>query len=159
MYKKTAIIVCLFSMIFAQDNVELEEDRHFNSYQINLDRFKQLNEDITTPNTYRTAAGYPGHEYWQVRADYDMKLRIDDNKQRLYGDETVTFYNNSPDALNYLWMELTQNVRALDSDSYKIQSTGDLSAQRGNEKMVIGSTVSSRTLENFYRDFDGGFNM
>ena len=67
MYKKTAIIVCLFSMIFAQDNVELEEDRHFNSYQINLDRFKQLNEDITTPNTYRTAAGYPGHEYWQVR--------------------------------------------------------------------------------------------
>ena len=101
MYKKTAIILCLFSMIFAQDNVELEENRHFNSYQINLDRFKQLNEDITTPNTYRTAAGYPGHEYWQVRADYDMKLRIDDNKQRLYGEETVTFYNNSPDALNY----------------------------------------------------------
>ena len=59
MYKKTAIIFCLFSMIFAQDNVELEENRHFNSYQINLDRFKQLNEDITTPNTYRTAAGYP----------------------------------------------------------------------------------------------------
>ena len=86
MYKKTTIILCLFSMIFAQDNVELEEDRHFNSYQINLDRFKQLNEDITTPNTYRTAAGYPGHEYWQVRADYDMKLRIDDNKQRLYGE-------------------------------------------------------------------------
>ena len=88
-----------------------------------------------------------------------MKLRIDDNKQRLYGEETVTFYNNSPDALNYLWMELTQNVRALDSDSYKIQSTGDLSAQRGNEKMVIGSTISSRTLENFYRDFDGGFKI
>ena len=159
MYKKTTIIFCLLSMIFAQDNVELEENRHFNSYQINLDRFKQLNEDITTPNTYRTAAGYPGHEYWQVRADYDMKLRIDDNKQRLYGEETVTFYNNSPDALNYLWMELTQNVRALDSDSYKIQSTGDLSAQRGNEKMVIGNTVSSRTLENFYRDFDGGFKI
>ena len=51
MHKKTAIIFCLFSMIFAQDNVELEENRHFNSYQINLDRFKQLNEDITTPNT------------------------------------------------------------------------------------------------------------
>ena len=159
MYKKTAIFICLFSMIFAQDNVELEENRHFNSYQINLDRFKQLNEDITTPNTYRTASGYPGHEYWQVEADYVMNLRIDDNKQRLHGDETITFYNNSPDALNYLWMELTQNVRALDSDSYKIQSTGDLSAQRGNEKMVIGSTISSRTLENFYRDFDGGFKI
>ena len=51
MHKKTAIIFCLISMIFAQDNVELEENRHFNSYQINLDRFKQLNEDITTPNT------------------------------------------------------------------------------------------------------------
>ena len=90
MYKKTAIFICLFSMIFAQDNVELEENRHFNSYQINLDRFKQLNEDITTPNTYRTASGYPGHEYWQVEADYVMNLRIDDNKQRLHGDETIT---------------------------------------------------------------------
>ena len=89
MYKKTAIIFCLFTMIFAQDNVELEEDRHFNSYQINLDRFKQLNEDITTPNTYRTAAGYPGHEYWQVRADYDMKLRIDDNKPVSYTHLTL----------------------------------------------------------------------
>ena len=47
MYKKTTIIFCLLSMIFAQDNVELEENRHFNSYQINLDRFKQLNEDLS----------------------------------------------------------------------------------------------------------------
>ena len=159
MIKTFLLLIILSTFSLSQDAVELEENKHFNSYQINLDRFKQLNEDITTPNTYRTAAGYPGHEYWQVEADYKMKLRIDDNKQRLYGDETVTFYNNSPDALNYLWMELTQNVRALDSDSYKIQSTGDLSAQRGNEKMVIGSTVSSRTLENFYRDFDGGFKI
>ena len=127
--------------------------------QVNEDKFKQLNEDITTPNTYRTAAGYPGHEYWQQEADYDMELTLDDENQRLYGEETITFHNNSPDQLNYLWMQLDQNVRALDSDTYKVQSTGNLSAQRGNEKMVIGESISMRDLQNFYRDFDGGFKI
>ena len=127
--------------------------------QVNLDKFKQLNEDITTPNTYRTAAGYPGHDYWQQEADYDMDLVIDDENQRLYGEETITFHNNSPDQLSYLWVQLDQNVRALDSDSYKIQSSGDFGAQRGREKMTVGESIPLSTLENFYRDFDGGFKI
>ena len=127
--------------------------------QVNLDKFKQLNEDITTPNTYRTAAGYPGHDYWQQEADYDMDLVIDDENQILYGEETITFHNNSPDQLGYLWVQLDQNVRALDSDSYKIQSSGDFGAQRGREKMTVGESIPLSTLKNFYRDFDGGFKI
>ena len=127
--------------------------------QVNVDKFKQLSEDITTPNTYRTAAGYPGHDYWQQEADYVMDLTIDDEKQILYGDETITFHNNSPDQLNYLWVQLDQNVRALDSDSYKIQSSGDFGAQRGREKVMVGESIPLGTLKNFYRDFDGGFKI
>ena len=127
--------------------------------QVNVDKFKQLSEDITTPNTYRTAAGYPGHDYWQQEADYVMNLTIDDETQRLYGEETITFHNNSPDQLSYLWLQLDQNTRALDSDSYSTQSMGDFGAQRGREKTMVGESVPLNTLKNFYRDFDGGFKI
>ena len=88
-----------------------------------------------------------------------MNLVIDDENQILYGEETITFHNNSPDQLGYLWVQLDQNVRALDSDSYKIQSSGDFGAQRGREKMMVGESIPLNTLQNFYRDFDGGFKI
>ena len=114
---------------------------------INKNEFRQLKQELATPNVYRTASGAPGHEYYQQRADYDMKIELDDATQRIYGTETVTYYNNSPDALNYLWVQLDQNRRAKDSDSYKIQ-TNSLS-----DRMSFGSL---RNLEN---DFDGGFKL
>ena len=64
----------------------------------NPNKFKQL-EELATPNTYRTASGAPGHEYWQQRADYDIDIALDDNEQKIYGEEKVTYYNNSPDEL------------------------------------------------------------
>ena len=89
---------------------------------INKNKFRQLNEELPTPNVYRTAAGMPGHQYYQQQADYVIDLVLDDKKQRIYGEETVTYYNNSPDALPYLWIQLDQNVRAKDSDSKKIST-------------------------------------
>ena len=144
MFRKSFTILFALSLVYSQ---------------VNVDKFKQLNEDITTPNTYRTASGYPGHDYWQQEADYVMDLTIDDENQILYGDETITFHNNSPDQLSYLWVQLDQNVRALDSDSYKIQSSGDFGAQRGREKVMVGESIPLNTLKNFYRDFDGGFKI
>ena len=144
MFKKILATLFCFSLIFAQANVN---------------KFKQLNEEITTPNTYRTAAGYPGEDYWQVEADYVMDLIIDDDTQRLYGEETITFHNNSPHPIPYLWVQLDQNVRALDSDSYKVQTSGDFGAQRGREKVQVGESIPLSTLKNFYRDFDGGFKI
>ncbi len=58
----------------------------------------------------------PGHAYWQQQVDYVMDLRLDDAAQRIDGKETITYINNSPDELRYLWIQLDQNVRDLDSD-------------------------------------------
>ena len=74
------------------------------------DKFRQLEETLPTPNEQRTASGAPGRAYWQQRADYDIKVELDDAHQRLTASETVTYYNNSPDTLSYLWLQLDQNI-------------------------------------------------
>ena len=63
--------------------------------------FRQLGSELPTPNTYRTASGAPGESYWQQRADYDIKVEVDDDKQRLIGKETITYTNNSPHVLTF----------------------------------------------------------
>ena len=79
------------------------------NYKAN-DRFEQLGTTLPTPNTYRTASGAPGREYWQQRADYDIKAELDDDKRRITGTETITYFNNSPDELKYIWLQLEQNL-------------------------------------------------
>ncbi len=74
------------------------------------DKFRQLEEVLPTPNTYRTASGAPGHEYWQQKVDYDIDVELDDEKQRIIGRETITYTNNSPDTLTYLWLQLDANI-------------------------------------------------
>ncbi|KAB1064389.1 M1 family metallopeptidase [Salibacter halophilus] len=113
----------------------------------NNNKFKQLKEELPTPNVYRTASGAPGHEYYQQQADYEIEVTLDDENQTITGKETITYYNNSPDDLNYLWVQLDQNVRARDSQSKKIR-------QRSmNEKMSFGG------MKRMMNDFDGGFKI
>jgi hypothetical protein len=117
------------------------------SGRYNQSKFKQLYQELATPNVYRTASGAPGHMYWQQQADYEIQLTLDDKTQRIYGTETITYHNNSPDVLSYLWIQLDQNMRALDSDTYKT-STNSISDQM--------------TLEQINRiqpSFDGGFKL
>jgi sRNA-binding protein len=113
----------------------------------NQNAFRQLNQDLPTPNSYRTASGAPGHEYWQQKADYKMEIRLDDDNQRIYGNETITYHNNSKDQLNYLWLQLDQNVRAKDSDSYKIRQSN------------LNERTSTRQLSRLSPEFEGGFNI
>ena len=96
-----AIVVLLFSgvTLLAQEN-------------INTNKFRQLGQELPTPNVYRTASGAPGHEYYQQKVDYDMDIELDDETQRLYGTSTITYHNNAPDELTYLWLQLDQNMRA-----------------------------------------------
>ncbi|MBL4660619.1 MAG: M1 family metallopeptidase [Alcanivoracaceae bacterium] len=82
------------------------------------DKFRQLEEILPTPNDQRIASGAPGPEYWQQRADYVIEVTLDDDKQRITGSELITYYNNSPHELSYLWLQLDQNRFAKDSDSY-----------------------------------------
>ncbi|NUQ16455.1 MAG: M1 family metallopeptidase [Flavobacteriales bacterium] len=111
------------------------------------DRFRQLDQELPTPNDQRTASGAPGHAYWQMKADYDIKVEIDDATQKLTGSETITYHNQSPDRLEYLWLQLDQNIFEPGSDANLIR-TG-----------TIGDSVSLRTLERWTRPFDGGFRI
>ena len=117
--------------------------------QINSNQypFSQLGPELPTPNSYRTASGAPGVDYWQQQADYVMDIELDDDNQRIYGEETITYFNNSPDVLSYLWIQLDQNMRAKDSDTHKI------STQNVNERM------SMRQLQGLDPSFDGGFKL
>jgi hypothetical protein len=81
------------------------------------DKFRQLDELLPTPNVYRTASGAPGKDYWQQRADYVIDVALDDEKQKVTGSETITYTNNSPDALAYLWLQLDPSLFAQDADS------------------------------------------
>ena len=73
------------------------------------DKFRQLDEVLPSPNVYRNAAGEPGHEYWQQEADYSIKVSLDEPARRLTASQTITYKNNSPDTLRYLWLQLDQN--------------------------------------------------
>ncbi|MET4139904.1 M1 family metallopeptidase [Pedobacter sp. UYP1] len=72
-------------------------------------KFEQLGTILSTPNEQRTASGAPGVKYWQQRADYDIKCSLDEKKLELTGSEKVTYFNNSPDVLTYIWLQLDEN--------------------------------------------------
>lgn len=113
----------------------------------NQNKFRQLDSDLPTPNVYRTASGAPGHAYWQNTADYQMDIVLDDENQRVYGVEKINYTNKSPDHLEYLWIQLDQNVRNPESETYKIQ--------QGN----IKDGVSLYEYFNLFHTFPGGFNI
>jgi hypothetical protein len=81
------------------------------------DKFRQLEEMLPTPTTIRTASGAPGTAYWQQRADYSIRATLDEGRRMLTGVETITYHNNSPDALSYLWVQLDQNIYKPNSDA------------------------------------------
>ena len=111
------------------------------------DKFAQLETMLPTPNSYRTASGAPGPDYWQQRADYDIKVTLDDAKQALTGRETITYTNLSPDALPYLWVQLDQNIFEKNSIANATQ-VGQL-----QDKM------SFQAVEGMMSGFDGGFKI
>lgn len=125
-----------------------------NAQNVNTSKFRQLGQELPTPNVYRTASGAPGHEYYQQRADYDMSITLDDETQRVYGEETITYTNNSPDELRYLWVQLDQNMRAQNSMTQQIQTGGIFNERGGTPQTAFNQLKNSQ----FY-DFDGGFKL
>src|SRR5215831_18754411 len=82
-------------------------------------KFEQLDQMLPTPNEYRTGSGSPGPKYWQQRADYVINAELNDENQSITGAETITYFNNSPDVLKYLWLQVDQNIYAKDNNSQK----------------------------------------
>lgn len=110
-------------------------------------KFAQLDSELPTPNEYRNAAGAPGHNYYQQKADYKIAITIDDATQKLTGEETITYTNNSPDKLEYLWLQLDQNIYNQDSETKLIEI----------EKMEDFKNIGDVKKQLFY--YDGGFKI
>jgi len=123
---------------------DTKEQGHYNT-----NRFKQLHEEFATPNSYRSASGVPGPGYYQQQADYDIKVTLDDTNAKIYGEETITYTNNSPDILTYLWVQLDQNIRSKNSKA-PLRDGGGVPLAEQPEGFV-GKYLGA--------PFDGGFNI
>ncbi len=130
MRKPGFLLLCMFTglTLSAQDIKNNPTSNHGN-------RFEQLGTILPTPNEYRTASGAPGSKYWQQRADYDIKCELDESGLKLKGSETITYYNNSPDVLTYIWLQLDENEHSsVNNANYQNSST-------------IGRVVTTRTID------------
>ena len=112
-----------------------------------INKFEQLGTLLPTPNETRSASGAPGHAYWQQKADYVMEIYLDDNKQLIRGKETITYHNQSPDALTYLWLQLDQNNKLPDADGHVTQ-TGKMETR-----------VTANQLNRMERTADRGYHI
>ncbi|AXG75258.1 M1 family peptidase [Flavobacterium arcticum] len=112
-------------------------------------KFSQMYSQMATPNMFRTASGAPGPAYYQQQADYKIDIELDDENTKLYGNETITYHNNAPEALDYLWVQLDQNRKAPDSKSPLANSQG------------VGTAYSTQNFSRTYLEesFDGGFKI
>ncbi|MEW6373386.1 MAG: M1 family metallopeptidase [Pseudomonadota bacterium] len=121
------------------------------------DKFRQLDELLPTPSSTRTASGAPGHAYWQQRADYKLRATLDEDKRAITGSGTVTYYNNSPDTLSYLWVQLDQNMFRADSDNRNISTIPSRDAwQKGGAE---GVKFDAMRFAFESRKFEGGFDV
>ena len=110
--KITLLCVCLlgnwsFSTLSAQNT-----SNHGNT-------FEQIDPLLPAPNQYRGMDGAPGPDYWQQRCDYDIEATLNTEQQRLDGTELITYYNQSPHTLRYLWMQLDENQFSADNTSHR----------------------------------------
>ncbi|MEN9320028.1 MAG: hypothetical protein RLZZ309_1015 [Bacteroidota bacterium] len=98
-----------FGIMFLTVLTVVAQDIRNNPGSNHGNKFEQLGTILPTPNEYRTASGAPGPKYWQQRADYDIKATLDEKNLMLHGAETITYFNNSPDVLTYIWLQLDEN--------------------------------------------------
>lgn len=131
------VLIIGFQLVWAQDPAKWQG------------KFEQLGTTLPTPNEYRTGSGAPGPRYWQQKADYVIDVELNDDNQTISGSETITYHNNSPENLKYLWLQLDQNVIA--KESLKKQVTTNSLRDSVAAKFVAGSL-------GLY-DFDGGYKI
>ncbi len=145
MKTKYTLLLSVFALFFMVSSfAQKREQGH-----INTNKFRQLKDVLPTPNEQHTASGAPGKDYTQQQVDYKMDIILDDSNQRLYGEEQITYHNNSDDTLYYLWVQLDQNMRAADSKTPDIRET-----------RVASVSDLSNFEENFVdAPFDGGFKI
>ena len=150
MKKSISIAFLFFASLtaFAQE-VKKEEVKKEPQGHTDINKFSQMYAEMATPNMFRTASGAPGPAYYQQRADYKINLELDDKLSRIYGSETVTYYNNAPESLDYLWVQLDQNIAKRDSQTPLID----------NQTMPSGTSPENFAKTYMGKGFDGGYNL
>ena len=112
-------------------------------------KFEQLDQTLPTPNSYRSSSGAPGVDYWQQRADYIINVEVNDETQVLTGSENITYFNNAPEELRYLWLQLDQNINAENSMTRKTSNNS------------IRDSIPAKSLANTTNSYDykGGYTI
>lgn len=128
------------------------------------DKFRQLEEVLPTPNDYRNAAGEPGKEYWQQKVDYKMEVLLDEDKRRLNTKQFVTYTNNSPYTLRYLWVQLEQNRFKPDSLAEMSVSFGGIGRRGPKTTLPQGEKPAKISMaelrrNQFYADNEIGYEL
>ena len=112
--KKIVSITLSFLFIFSAVTAQKSDKKQIKGHT-DQNKFRQLKDVLPTPNNRRTASGAPGYEYTQQKVDYKMDIVLDEKTNRIFGNESITYKNNSKDFLEYLWVQLDQNMRSPDS--------------------------------------------
>ena len=137
--------IFLLSLLIASTGLVLGQQTQWKG------KFEQLDQTLPTPNSYRTGSGAPGPNYWQQRADYVINVEVDDNTQMLTASETITYFNNSPEPLTYLWLQLDQNIFA---EKNMTEQT-----ERGSVKDSVSTMMFNATSGITVSDYKGGYNI
>ena len=145
--RKFSLLFILPTLLLAQEKAPTPAVKQAGKYDTN--KFSQMYDLLATPNMFRTASGAPGPAYYQQQADYKIDVELDDKNARLSGSEIVTYYNNSPDNLEYLWVQLDQNQGAKNSESPLAE----------NNKIEAVLTPAKFTNEYLKQDLERGFNI
>jgi hypothetical protein len=121
--------------------------------------FAQLDTLLPTPGVTRAASGAPGAQYWQQRADYRIKVKLDEQRHRLTATQTITYMNRSPDALNYIWLQLDQNIFKDDS----LARRSEVAANSGTRRDAVGAgdslSFAAMRRHQAFEDREYGFEM
>jgi hypothetical protein len=110
-------------------------------------KFEQLDQVLPSPNEYRTGSGSPGAKYWQQKADYVIAVELNDANRSISGTETITYHNNSPDVLSYLWLQLDQNILAPENSLNKSNTS------------TLTEGAPAKTYAEAFADYKGGYNI
>ncbi|CAM2925305.1 hypothetical protein SAMN05444143_107118 [Flavobacterium succinicans] len=145
--KKTIFLLLLPAILIAQEKTTTTTQKQQGAYDTN--KFSQMYDLLATPNMFRTASGAPGPAYYQQQADYKIDLELDDKNAKVSGAETITYHNNSPDKLEYLWLQLDQNQAAKNSQTPLAE----------NERIEQVLTPNKFTNEYLKQGLDRGFKI
>ncbi len=145
MKKITFFVFSLFFVFAASFAQEKKVVKKTHQGHVDQNKFRQMKDVLATPNDQHTASGAPGHQYSQQKVDYLMNIRLEESTNKIYGDEKITYHNNSKDNLEYLWVQLDQNMRADDSKTPLTKSTG------------ASAYLTPKKFQNTYMNKSNGF--